>query len=476
MTDASGAVIGIHAREGDDARRTVASIVAESPQLYVEAAPVPEGDQKALAVATAAVAGYSDAPSEPIRWEDLLLWMWEQGVRSIVFDGLGRLLEGNRRFLEEVGEAWARMTEDSAAPTLIFVDEDREVLDRLTGERSPFLDLLTRMGVEGPPIAPEILRAEPPGFDAVARRCSGWSADDVFAAYAIFGGGSRRLAALDPAARLSDNVIRLVLTPDAPLFSSPLHRVERLFQSPARYVAVMKALAGDAMTWKDLRQRLHALDGAGPLGPYLNRLAALDLVDVRTSLDAAPGGRRRRYALADPLDGFWWRFVLPLRSALLAGTLRPEAAWRTRIEPELHRHVSQLLPRICREFVAAYGLGTPGTEAREIGALWGDGYDLPVAGKLGSGPIVYGDCHWHERRPTEAWLDRIDEQLRNTRYGFGREARLRVLFTRVPPAEGLRQRLLRSDLARRIGPSEMVAAARARSPGVGGGDSAERPA
>ncbi len=79
--------------------------------------------------------------------------------------------------------------------------------------------------------------------------------------------------------------------------------------------------------------------------------------------------------------------------------------------------------------MARDAIETLGANAREDGSLWGAGYDLPVAGILTSGAAYYGTCHWETSGRTDTPLDAIDRQVRETRYGFGRERRLRLLFT-----------------------------------------------
>ncbi len=456
-----GAVVGIYGRARVGKSRLAATIVAGARHLYVAAAPLPESAQIDLVRASARAGGIGDPPPGGVDWGDLLHWLRDRGVQALVFDGLGTLLDANRRFLHDLGRAWLALEQSGGGPALVFVDEDADVIRTLVGERSPLRDPLA--GIVGVQAANEaaLHRVEPLTYGVLARRCRGWSAEEVIAGYAIFGGLPTHLAAIDPSQRLEGNVIRLILRPDGPLFSSPIEHLRGRFQNPTRYAAIVRAMAAGARSWRALGTAVPGMRGAGPLGPYVKRLEALDVVRVERSLDATAGSRRSRYRLTDTFDAFWWSRVLPLRSRLTAGDLDPARAWSDHVAPALDDHVARVFPLVCRQFLASYGLSPQGSTTREVGALWGDGYDLPVAGTLTGGAVVYGGCHWHERRPTEAWLDRLEDHVRTTRYGFGREARLRVLFTREPPTERLRLTLLRAEWVRRVGPKEMVAAARA---------------
>jgi hypothetical protein len=69
-----------------------------------------------------------------------------------------------------------------------------------------------------------------------------------------------------------------------------------------------------------------------------------------------------------------------------------------------------------------------GANARECGSLWGPGYDIPVAGVLGTGTPFYGRVVREGPGGGVPDLAALDAEVRETRYGFGRERRLRVLF------------------------------------------------
>ncbi len=454
-------VLGLHGRAEVGKSRLAATIVAGVRHLYIAAAPLPEGDQLALVRESLGGSGVTEALPDDADWPELLHWLRAQRVQAIVFDGLGELLDANRRFLQEVGRGWLALEQSGGGPALVFVDEDADVVRKLTGDGSPFRDPLA--GVAGIPSSyePELHRVEPLPYGRLARRCRGWSAEEIVAGYAIFGGLPSRLRAIDPNQRLDRNVTALVLDPAGPLFSSPLRHLRARFRNATRYGAIVQALARGARSWKALGEHVSELPGPGPLAPYVKRLEALDIVRVERSLDASARSRKSRYRLTDPFDAFWWSHVLPLRARLAAGDLEPARAWSDHVAPRLDEHVARVFPLLCRQFLESYGLSPTGSTTREVGALWGDGYDLPVAGTLTGGAVVYGACHWHGRRPSESWLDRLEEHVRATRYGFGREARLRLLFTREPPTERLRLTLLRSEWIRRVGPTEMVAAARA---------------
>ncbi|MDX1495395.1 MAG: DUF234 domain-containing protein, partial [Longimicrobiales bacterium] len=172
----------------------------------------------------------------------------------------------------------------------------------------------------------------------------------------------------------------------------------------------------------------------------------LGLVESRRSVDAKPGGRARRYQLSDPFFAFWLRFVLPYRLSGPSEDHHGEGEgdhYARSIRPRMDDHLASVFPRVCRQHMAYDAIETLGAVAREGGSLWGPGYDLPVAGILTNGAAYYGACRWSDSSEGDASLDEIEAGIRETRYGFGRERRLRLVFTGRDPSLELRREVLR---------------------------------
>jgi hypothetical protein len=229
--------------------------------------------------------------------------------------------------------------------------------------------------------------------------------------------------------------------------------LRRDVQSPARYASILRAIAVGRHEWGELAAAVPDLTSSGQLGPYLARLEALGLVEVRRSLDARERSRSRRYHAPDPFLSFWYRFVLPHLTELEAGAAAD--AWSRRIRPALDEHVRLFFPDLARAYVARYAeqLRSP---AREVGALWGPGYELDVAATLRSGAVCYGTCHWHDQPVGEDALAALEPALRHSRYGFGRETRLRVVFHGRDVRDDLVRKAARDEHIRLVGLEELL--------------------
>ncbi len=368
---------------------------------------------------------------------------------------LERARPGRRPFVlalddvHRLGESRARWRPPLHAALRRARDEGRSLHVLLAGP----------LGSEAPPddaaaLYLDRLRLEPLPLRAAARLLPGGAPEAVLRAYGVFGGIPTVLRAVDPEVGLDTNIRKLLLEPDGPLADLPAWLIERDLQAPARYNAILAAIAHGEREWSELHAGVPDLGTSGQMAPYLRRLEGLGLVRVRRSLDAPPTSRARRYAAVDPFLGFWYRFVLPV-----AGSLRERASvdeHLRRIRAALDDHMAAFFPLLCRQHMVHDAIETLGANARESGSLWGSGYDLPVAGILGSGAAFYGASLWRALPRAEDPFGKLDAAVRETRYGFGRQNRLRLLFTGFTPPRWLEREGVRRDQTFLIGPAELV--------------------
>lgn len=404
---------------------------ADFRYLYHRAPPLSDPQQRAALADTLRVTGHckdGDPSGGTPTWEALFRAVVdgapEERSTVLVVDDAHRWVESRARFEVPLREALARAV-------------GRGVHVRLLG---PEVGLSKEKEANlSPP-----LRLNPLSFQGALPFLPGATSFDRLRSYAVFGGIPRTLRLLDPGATLTTNLRRLVLAGDGPLREAPMTLLERYFQRPTRYAAILAALARNEGDWAAVQAGVPDLTSSGQAGPYLKRLEEVGLVEARRSLDASRSSRNRRYRHTDPFMAFWFRFVLPHRERLVGEG--GDATCAEVIRVGLEEHVASVLPAVCRDFMMQHAAEKMGANARECGSLWGPGYDIPVAGVLGTGAPFYGrvvaEGSWDGPSPLEA----LDAEVRETRYGFGRERRLRVLFvTRTIPAAFLREVARRED-------------------------------
>lgn len=334
----------------------------------------------------------------------------------VALDDVHHLLEGDQEAGRALEEMWARLRA-KALPVHVV----------LSGRSPHFGEALRRRAPELVDGATLDLTLEAADLREVARALAPWPPEERVRGWAVFGGMPDRLRRIDPSTSLATNVRRLVLEPGSPLLGGGLRVLAEELQSPARYASLLRGLAGGARDWGDLRRACPDFENGSQMAPYVARLEALGLVEVRRSLDAGERTRNRRYEIPDPFLAFWYRIILPLLGDIeLRG---PRELWSAAVRPDLDAHVAAVLPGACRRWMLSHGDEVLPDRVRIAGSLWGGEYDLSVAGTLRNGAPFYGTCVWSDSPAPARALRDIHLQLRSTRYGFGREARHRVLFS-----------------------------------------------
>jgi len=420
----------------------VRHVLSDYPGLHHLCPPLPEPEQRA-ALATRVRAVDDNAGDADASWEELfssILHRAEAAARPFVvaLDDAHRLSEARSRFLDPMLRCLEEASTRDIALHVILVGPKTslpgpEALRDRVSETATHLDV------------------GPLPFRAAAELLPRREPTQKIRAYGVFGGIPRVLRKLDPAVTVGTNVRRLLLAPDGPLADAGSDWLDRDLQGPARYYAVLRTLAAGEADWGTVHEGVSDLTRSGQVAPYLKRLGELGL-RARRSVDAKPGGRARRYAIRDPFLAFWLRFVLPHR--LMA---RPDERsdgggdhYARAIRPVIDQHMQSVFPIVCRQHMALDAIETLGAVAREGGSLWGPGYDLPVAGTLTSGAAYYGTCRWTPGGGGDDPLKEIEASLRETRYGFGRERRLRLLFTGRRPPIAVRRAFVRTQDAELI--------------------------
>jgi AAA+ ATPase superfamily predicted ATPase len=433
----------VRGREGVGTTSLVARALADRGHRTYVATPLTDPDHRVLFAERLDLTSGADWPALLDELADRLERTRDRTL--LVLDGVEHLLAARSRLPALLAAFWTRIRGRALPLHLVLVGSDPAALGALIADDSPLADMVT-LDLELGPL---------PYRDVTAPLRS-WSPRDQIVAWAALGGMPSVVRWLDPAQGLVANLRRIVLDPDAPLLRAGTDMLRRVVQSPARYASILMALAQGRREWGDIARAVPDFSSSGQLAPYLARLEELRLVETRRSLDAREGSRSRRYHATDPFVGFWFRFVLPNFTELERG--QAADVWTRRIRPFLDDHVRLHFGELAREYVTRYAERLPAT-AREIGSLWGPGYELDLAAALVGGAACYGACSWEHSPVGEEALGPIERTLRESRWGFGRETRLEVVFHAGGVGEDLVRRAAREDQIRLIGLEDVLGAA-----------------
>lgn len=438
---------------------------SERRVLYAAPALTDRDNRMALAVRLAPLAPWGAPPDD---WRGLFGGLARMGPLTLVVDNPGALADANRGFWRELGQAWNEVRRSGARIHLFLCSQGRGPGARLNAPDSPFWEPAARVqAAAGPPPA-RVIRLEVGTHYDLGAAVPHWRGPDLLLGWSVLGGLPRTWALAAGRGSPAAAVRRGLFQRGQPLADRPRVLLERAVGKINRYAAILRAVARGADSWQALASRVAAAPGdAGSAGPYLARLRDIGLIAADRPLDAAPGGRRNRYRLSDPHEAFWWSAIHPVRPSLLAAapsrdaTSTPARArrsiWNDRVRPALPGAVRSALPMICRNYLLYGCEPVLGARARTVGPLWGSGFDFPVAATLANGAICYGHIHPGPGPAPPSALENLDRQTRATRYGYGRQARLRLIFSLTGFQRELQRMAVRDARVWLIGGEELAA-------------------
>ena len=126
---------------------------------------------------------------------------------------------------------------------------------------------------------------------------------------------------------------------------------------------------------------------------YLGTLMELGYVRRRHPLHgAANTARETRYAIADPLLRFWFRFVYPNLSRI--PVLGPERSVRELVRPHFDAFCGEAFERLCREAIPLLHAAETISATTTIGEFWAKDVQIDTVALRDDGVIELGECKW----------------------------------------------------------------------------------
>ncbi len=223
---------------------------------------------------------------------------------------------------------------------------------------------------------------------------------DRAAAYGIFGGVPRYLAAVRPGRSLAQNVVETMLHPRGEVRAQVETALlqEQGLRDVASYNAILRAIAGGRTRLNEIGQRAGVPTDTS-LRQKVDRLIALGYIEACRNLGARPK-EPFRYRLADPAQMFHAAFVAPFEAEL--ARYDPASVWKEQVLPRLDAYMGHVFERMVEQ---AY------PRLREHWRLpmvseWGrwEGVDrdrqsleIDIASRLSDGRVLTGAIKWNRR-------------------------------------------------------------------------------
>lgn len=260
------------------------------------------------------------------------------------------------------------------------------------------------LGYKSPLFGRRTMQMRIDGFDYIdsSKMLPHYGHEDWVKFYACIGGTPHYLAQVDPRLSFEDNIKNLYFRSSGYLYGEPLMLLQQELREPALYNSIIAAVAGGASRLNDIVLRVG--EEKTKVMKYVATLVGLHILTREYPFGENPAvSRRGIYRIADSCYYFWYRFVLPNRSAIENGLGEMVADERVLSSEPLSTFVGKpAFEDICLQHMRRLSLKQmlPFTPT-EFGRWWGNDpkartetdVDLVLADTR-TGQIIIGECKW----------------------------------------------------------------------------------
>ena len=213
------------------------------------------------------------------------------------------------------------------------------------------------------------------------------SCEDKVRLFSVFGGIPYYNRLIDKNASVRENLIHLILKPDARLEDEVPSYLQSEISKIGNAHEVFSALADGHARYRDILSQSHVSSGA-TLVNVLNRLIGMQLVQRRSPINDPNNKKRTSYVICDGLSKFYYRYVFRYLSQ--RSVLDPEVFYNRYVNDDFE---TQFVPRafeeVCRQYLVRQNrMGNSKPPFDLIGTY---SYDDPVTRTNGEFDVVTKD-------------------------------------------------------------------------------------
>jgi len=173
-----------------------------------------------------------------------------------------------------------------------------------------------------------------------------YAAADKAVLYGMTGGVPEYLNKLNPRKSVRENILDLFLTPSGHFFEEPSNLIKQELREPSTYNVIIEAIASGASRLNEISMKC-GLE-SNKCAKYLSALMSLGLVSKEHPY-GEKASKKSIYKLEDFMFRFWYRFVFPNMSAIIAGL--GEAVFDHEINGQLNAYMGFIFEEICKQWL-----------------------------------------------------------------------------------------------------------------------------
>jgi AAA+ ATPase superfamily predicted ATPase len=240
------------------------------------------------------------------------------------------------------------------------------------------------------------------------------ASEDFVTVYGITGGIPLYLTMMDEQKSLKENLLANFFTENTFLFEEPSNLLKQELRTPARYNAIIGAIAGGVNKANEIAMRTNL--STDVLTQYLNSLIELGIVGKNLPLGST-NKKQTLYKVVDGLFSFWYRFVP--KNLMLIENGNIDLVWQ-RVEKDLTAFSGKVFEDICIQWLKVKnGSGYLPFDFAQIGGWWGNNPTVKVkqaeeidilAFGLEEDQIIVGECKWTSKLVDVSVLNKLIER------------------------------------------------------------------
>lgn len=322
-----------------------------------------------------------------------------EGKLVLVLDEFRNLLEGSDAFLNAFLRFYAEHHADGTLLVLLLSSSVSWVENEMTAALGSAARLLQGF-----------IKLKEFSFMELAGYHKNSSVQENIYTGAVLGGVPAYLRLWNEKDSFKDNVMRLFLSEDAPLFSEAEHYLKKELRELSAYNTILATLAQGNYKLNDIYARTGF--SRAKISVYLKNLTELDCTEKMFSFDTSEQRNVQKglYRIREPFLRFWYRFIYPNLSAIAAGN--GDEVYETAIAPYLTEYVREAFSDVCSEYLQVMNRykqlkNTYGG----FGVWYGKIGKIDVVAKSTDGACLVGFCDCNGTKTDAEVLARYDSVL-----------------------------------------------------------------
>jgi len=239
-----------------------------------------------------------------------------------------------------------------------------------------------------------------------AKMLPGFSNEEKIILYSITGGIPEYLARIDNSLPLQENVRGLFFDPSGRLFEEPTNLLKQELKMPETYNAIITAIADGSSKLNEIATK--AGIETSQCSKMLSTLESLGLVRKEYPITETQS-KKSVYLLDDWMFVFWYRFVLPDLSRIMAGL--GETVCGEVFAEQISSHTGRVFEECAKQYMwRALKENLLPVSFKKIGRWWGNNAKERREEEIdfiacGGEAAIFGECKWKNAQTGEDTLN-----------------------------------------------------------------------